>query len=57
MPEDDSDSPRRSAPIVCWRCRAVLSPQVPRCPRCHPDPPPIPEGEWVERYRDGAVDE
>lgn len=50
-------SPGPSAVIVCWRCRAQLSEEDPRCPRCNPEPPPTPEGEWVERYRDGAVDE
>jgi ribosomal protein L40E len=54
MPEDKS---RSTAAVICWRCRARLSPNTKRCPRCYPEPPLIPEGEWVEKYRDGVVDE
>jgi hypothetical protein len=51
------ESPAPAARIICWRCRTQLSAQNARCPRCNPEPPPMPEGEWVERYLDGAVDE
>lgn len=54
---------KRNATVICWRCHKRLSPKARRCLRCYPEPPPKtdgpdgPEGEWVERYLDGAVDE
>ena len=46
---------------VCWRCRAPLEPPAYRCARCNsglrPAEPPLSEAEFVERYRDGALDE
>ncbi len=50
-----------AAPVRCWRCRAPLDPRTQRCAACNAGlksrEPVLSEAEFVERYREGAVDE
>jgi len=47
--------------VHCWRCRVLLAPPAYHCEWCNAGlkftQPALTEAEFVERYRDGAVDE